>query len=545
MSIMLNKFVKISANWFIITGILSFISSILLIIQLLILTKIINSILFSNFNLLFYHKDIFYFIICVFFQILTQSLSDLAGTKAGLKITNSIRSDIYAHLCKTGPIAYSHIPLGEIVNSLTEAIDNLVPYFSRYIPSAVMMIILPFFILVIVLNIDFWGFLILLCTGPLIPLFMALVGYTAQIIMDKQWRQLSVLSGFFLDMLKGLKTLRLFGRAKASLIYIERLSNEYRKTTLSVMKVAFLTSAVLEFFSSLSIAIVAVTFGTRLLNGTMNFHDAFLVLLLAPEYFMPLRNFSASYHARQNANAALVQLKKLYNIPELISLSYRNKKGNVSIKGIIFNKVTVLAKNHKVLLKDISCVFLRDKLNVIIGHSGAGKTTLLNIVLGFLPIHSGLMQMIDLNDKSLSVDKINIAWVPQESLMLFGSIKDNLTLKVANPSFLQLQKVSKQAGILSFIETLPQGFDTTIGEEGQNLSGGQIRRLMLARALLKNPDILILDEPTSGLDQNNALEIINTIQECKKDRIIIISTHNPVLASYSDVLIKIDHGQLV
>lgn len=544
-SITLNKFIKLSVNWFVITVFLSSISSILLILELVLLSKIITSIIFYKANISFVDNEVIYFICCVFFQICTRSVSDITGIKAALKITKAIRLEIYQSLFRTGPISYSHISLGEMVNSLTEAVDNLLPYFARYIPSAVMMVILPLFILATVLNFDIWGFVILLCTGPLIPLFMALVGYTAQVIMDRQWRQLSLLSGNFFDMLKGLKTLRLFGRAGESLKFIEKLSDEYRKTTLSVMKVAFLTSAVLEFFSSLSIAVVAVTFGIRLLNGTMHFHAAFLVLLLAPEYFMPLRDFSSSYHARQNANAALDQLKKIYSLPKLIKFSYQNKRIDSCIKEIILDHVTVKNKENINLVQDITCTFLRDRLNIIFGHSGAGKTTLLNILLGFLPIQSGTFRMIDLKNQSQSLNMVDIAWVPQEPLLLYGTIRDNLSLKAFEPSLDQLRNVANQVGILSFIETLPQGFETHIGEEGQNLSGGQIRRLMLARALLKNPDILILDEPTSGLDQKNALQIIQTIQFLKKCRIVIVATHNPLLISYGEVSVQIDRGQLL
>lgn len=544
-SITLNKFIKLSVNWFVITVFLSSISSILLILELVLLSKIITSIIFYKANISFVDNEVIYFICCVFFQICTRSVSDITGIKAALKITKAIRLEIYQSLFRTGPISYSHISLGEMVNSLTEAVDNLLPYFARYIPSAVMMVILPLFILATVLNFDIWGFVILLCTGPLIPLFMALVGYTAQVIMDRQWRQLSLLSGNFFDMLKGLKTLRLFGRAGESLKFIEKLSDEYRKTTLSVMKVAFLTSAVLEFFSSLSIAVVAVTFGIRLLNGTMHFHSAFLVLLLAPEYFMPLRDFSSSYHARQNANAALDQLKKIYSLPKLIKFSYQNKRIDSCIKEIILDHVTVKNKENINLVQDITCTFLRDRLNIIFGHSGAGKTTLLNILLGFLPVQSGTLKIVDLKNQSQSINMVDIAWVPQEPLLLYGTIRDNLSLKAFEPSLEQLCSVANQAGILSFIETLPQGFETHIGEEGQNLSGGQIRRLMLARALLKNPDILILDEPTSGLDQKNALQIIQTIQLLKKDRIVIVATHNPLLISYGEVSVQIDRGQLL
>lgn len=540
----LKKLIKRASFWFLVSIMLGGVSAVFLVLQFIVLAHVIDNLLFRHALMDSQYTNILYIILCFIFQISTRLLSDISGTKAGIKIAASLRSDLYARLYSTGPIAYKNLPIGEMVNSLTEGIDNLIPYFARYIPSAAMMVILPIFILAVVADVDFWSFVVLACTGPLIPVFMAFVGYSAQVIMDKQWRQLSILSGSFLDMLKGLKTLRLFGRANESLSYIEKLSDEYRKTTLSVMKVAFLTSAVLEFFSSLSIAVIAVIFGSRLLAGTVDFRDAFLVLLLAPEYFMPLRNFSASYHARQNANAALDQLKKLYELPKLIMRS-AYVPNDRCVEKITLDQVTVQSTEEQNLLDNISCSFVRDQLSVVIGQSGAGKTSLLNMLLGFLTISSGKLSIFDTHGLEMKLEEMRIAWVPQKPYMIFGSIKENLCLGSQKISMDRLKEATQQAGILSFIEQLPKGFETHVGEGGKQFSGGQLRRFILARALLRNPDILILDEPTSGLDQENALKIIQTIRECKKDRVVIVATHNTELTAQNDALFRIDHGKLI
>lgn len=540
----LKNLIKLSSFWFMLSIILGGISAVFLVLQFITLAHMVDDLIFHHASLDSQKTNFFLIIICFFLQITARLVSDISGTKAGIQIAASIRKDLYARLRLTGPIAYKNLPIGEMVNTLTEGIDNLIPYFARYIPSAAMMVILPIFILAIVVDVDIWSFVVLVITGPLIPVFMAFVGYAAQVIMDKQWRQLSVLSGSFLDMLKGLKTLCLFGRAQDSLAYIEKLSDEYRKTTLSVMKVAFITSAVLEFFSSLSIAVIAVIFGSRLLAGTVDFRSAFLVLLLAPEYFMPLRNFSASYHARQNANAALEQLKKLYELPKLISRSAYVENEN-TVQEIKVNDVGVQSVEGQILLQNITCSFVRDKLSIIIGKSGAGKTTFLNMILGFLPISSGKLQVFNTEHQEMKPEEMRIAWVPQKALMVFGTIKENLCLGYEQASLDQVKHAAAQAGILSFIEQLPQGLDTQVGEGGKRFSGGQLRRFVLARALLRNPDILILDEPTSGLDQENALKIIETIRACKQDRIVIVATHNTELTAQNDVLLEIDQGRLV
>lgn len=540
----LKKLIKRASFWFLVSIMLGGVSAVFLVLQFIVLAHVIDNLLFRHALMDSQYTNILYIILCFILQISTRLLSDISGTKAGIKIAASLRSDLYARLYSTGPIVYKNLPIGEMVNSLTEGIDNLIPYFSRYIPSAAMMVILPLFILAVVADVDLWSFVVLACTGPLIPVSMAFVGYSAQVIMDKQWRQLSILSGSFLDMLKGLKTLRLFGRATESLSYIEKLSDEYRKTTLSVMKVAFLTSAVLEFFSSLSIAVIAVIFGSRLLAGTVDFRDAFLVLLLAPEYFMPLRNFSASYHARQNANAALDQLKKLYELPKLITRS-AYVSNDRCVQKITLDQVTVQSTEGQNLLDNISCSFARDQLSVVIGQSGAGKTSLLNMLLGFLPISSGKLTIFDTHGLEMKPEELRIAWVPQKPYMIFGTIKENLCLGSQEISMDRLKEATQQAGILSFIEQLPQGFETHVGEGGKQFSGGQLRRFILARALLRNPDILVLDEPTSGLDQENALKIIQTIRECKKDRVVIVATHNTELTAQNDALFRIDHGKLI
>ncbi|MDI2091532.1 thiol reductant ABC exporter subunit CydD [Commensalibacter oyaizuii] len=541
----LKNLAKISQKWLILSVILGSVAAVCLVGQFVILGHIVDNIIFHSRTIYTQYTLIFTLLLFLLGNVFFKFAADLSSTHAGLKLTQYIQNDLQNYLLNTGPIAYKNLKIGEMVTTLTEGIDALLPYFARYIPNAAMMVVVPIIILIVVASINTWSFIALAITGPLIPIFMVLVGYSAQRIMNRQWAELSLLSGHFLDMLKGLKTLRLFGRTQESLIHIEKLANKHRTTTLSVMKVAFLSSAVLEFFSSLSIAVIAVIFGTQLLEGTVNFRSAFLVLLLAPEFFMPLRNFSASYHARQNANAAVEQLQKIYELPAFVTRYQKPAATNTPLHSIHCKQLTVKTFDGQPLLQNISCQFLSNHLNVLTGKSGAGKTSLLNTILGFIPISSGNMTVLNTQGEQIGFEDIHVAWVPQQPYLMFGTIQENLTLGCSSFDLQHLRDAAEQANILSFIDSLPAGFDTHVGERGGIFSAGQLRRLVLARALYRNPDLLILDEPTAGLDPTTSEQIINTIRACTKDRVVIVSTHNLQLAAKSDALFRIDQGSLV
>ncbi|QEO17780.1 thiol reductant ABC exporter subunit CydD [Acetobacter vaccinii] len=484
---------------------------------------------------------------CLAATITTQFLSDMAGTQAGLRVVSSVRQDALEHLAKAGPVATSRLPAGEVLTLLSDGVEALEPYFARYMPAAARMVVQPLLILAVVAGVDGWSLLILLCTGPLVPVFMVLVGYRAQALMDQQWVRMTLLGGGFLDALRGLKTLRLFGRTADSLERIARMADAHRKVTLSVMKVAFLTSASLEFFASLSIAMVAVVFGTRLLAGTADFRSAFLVLLLAPEYFMPLRNFSASYHARQNALASMTRLMDIFALP----ISPRQaEEGAQPLQSEAADKLccdSVFASydGQTAVLQNVTCCFARNRLTVLEGASGAGKSSLLAVVLGFLQPSAGHVAAYGRNGQALCVAGLRMAWVPQRPLLVFGTVADNLRLGAPDADTEALRRVAAQADALSFIMALPQGFDTPLGERGSKLSGGQVRRLALARALLRDPDVLVLDEPTAGLDPASALRVADAIRGCTIGRIVIAATHHSALTARADTVLHVSGGRVV
>ena len=488
------------------------------------------------------------FLVCLLGYVGTRFASDMAGTEAGLRIVASVRTALLRHIAKAGPVASLRLPAGQILSVLDDGVEALEPFFARYVPSAAMMVVLPLLILAVVCGVDGWSFVILACTGPLVPVCMVFVGYSAQKAMDRQWGHLSTLAGSFLDALRGLKTLRLFGRTAGSLERIGQLADAHRQATLSVMKIAFLTSASLEFFASLSIALVAVVFGSRLLAGTVDFRSAFLVLLLAPEYFAPLRNFSASYHARQNAMAALEQIATVQALPELaVALDARpaeHPTAHIEVEELVCEHLSAAYEANTVVLHDVNSTFARSQLSALSGVSGAGKSTLLSVLLGLLPPMAGRCYAWDAKGQPLPRSALNVAYVPQRPQLVYGTIADNLCMGLTDVAFDTLCEATRIADALEFIEALPQGFLTLVGERGCRLSKGQVRRLALARALLRKPDVLVLDEPTADLDPDSARRITAAIRLCVAGRIVIVATHKADVLACADQILDIAHGRV-
>ncbi len=541
---MTRELVRIARGWLLGSVVAGGVSAVLLVCQFVLLAHVVDNVAFHAQAPHTQGRAFILILICLAGQVGARFASDMMGTRAGLRVASHVRGQLLAHLFAAGPVACADVAAGDIVTTFTEGAAALVPYFARYLPSAAMMVVLPLLILAVVAGVDGWSFLVLACTGPLVPVFMVFVGYGAQAIMDRRWRQLSLLGGSFLDALRGLKTLRLLGRAQGSLERITQLADAHRRTTLSVMKVAFLTSAALEFFSSLSIALVAVVFGTRLLAGTADFRSAFLVLLLAPEYFMPLRTFSASYHARQNAQAACRAWIRFWVLPTL-ARSYSGQPMQGVIGGVQCRALCVCRPDGMSVLHDVTCDFAANRLTVLTGASGAGKTTLLHALLGFIPVSVGTLEASNVSGHPIQLDGVRMAWVPQRPVMVFGTVADNLRLGAPDADEEQLRHAAAQADALGFIDALPNGFETHIGERGSRLSGGQVRRLALARALLRNPDVLVLDEPTAGLDAASALRVSNAICRCVPGRIVVVATHEQVMAARADVLLHVADGTVV
>ena len=472
--------------------------------------------------------------------------AEIAAFRAASGIKTRLRGALLAHLFARGPLAAAGEASADMAATLLEGVEALEPYFSRYMPQMALCVAVPLAILALVFPLDLYSGLILLIAGPLVPLFMVFVGYRAEAINQRQWDKLLRLSTHFLDVLQGLTTLKLFGRARDEIAIATRISDDYRRTTMAGLRVAFLTSAVLEFFASLAIALVAVLFGARLLHGHIDFYRAFLVLLLAPEYFVPLRGLSTHYHARMSALAAARRIFEVLDAPVRAPAAapLPPLPGGVAIS---CENLEFSYDGGEKVLDGLSCLFPAGRMTAVVGPSGAGKTTLARVLLGFIQPQGGHVRIngaAELGAVAVEGWWENLAWVPQNPRLFHGSIAANLRLGRADADADALRDAARKARALEFIEALPQGFETVIGDLGQGLSGGQIQRIALARAFLKDPKLLILDEATANLDLESEALVMDAIMDLAVGRTVIMIAHRLAMAERADSVMVLQAGRV-
>ena len=468
--------------------------------------------------------------------------AEITAFGAAAQIKTGLRAELLAQVLARGPVGAADEASADVAATMIEGIEALEPYFSRYMPQMALCVAVPLAILALVFPLDLYSGLILLVAGPLVPVFMVFVGYKAEAINQRQWEKLLLMSTHFLDMLQGLTTLKLFGRARDEIDIVARITDDYRRTTMAGLRVAFLTSAVLEFFASLAIALVAVLFGARLIHAHINFYPAFLVLLLAPEYFVPLRGLSVHYHARMTAIAAAKRIFALLDapVPEAGTGAVPEGTLEIACHGLEFSYA------EAPVLDGLDAHFPAGKITAIVGESGAGKTTLARTLLGFIRPQAGqiLVNGQDLAEIAPEAWWQALAWVPQNPRLFYGSIADNLRLGAPEADDAALREAAARAKALDFIDALPGKFDTDVGEAGTKLSGGQIQRLALARAYLKSPRLLILDEATANLDIESEQLVLDAIAEVARGRTVIVIAHRLAMAARADQVLVLKDGRV-
>ncbi|MGE4482074.1 thiol reductant ABC exporter subunit CydD [Acidocella sp.] len=468
--------------------------------------------------------------------------AEILASRACLAIKAGLRAAMLEKLFTRGPAGET--TSAEAAAAMLDGVEALEPYFSRYLPQMYLCVAVPLAILALVFPLDWISGVVLLVAGPLIPLFMVFVGYRAEAINQRQWEKLLQLGTHFLDVLQGLTTLKLFGRARDEIGIIARISDDYRRTTMEGLRIAFLTSAVLEFFASLAIALVAVLFGARLIHGHFEFYPAFLVLLLAPEFFIPLRGLSVHYHARMSAIASAKQIFAILDAPvpqhgtaELAAAHAID----ISCEGLGF------AYAGRTVLENFTARFPAGTTTAIVGASGAGKTTLSRLLLGFLAPTSGhiLVNGQLLSDIAPESWWRALAWVPQNPRLFHGSIGDNLALGLPGADQATLRGAAARAHAYNFIKALPDKLDTNVGEGGARLSGGEIQRIALARAYARDARLLILDEATANMDAETETAILDTMAALTQGRTSIVIAHRLAVAERADQILVLAEGRLV
>ncbi|MDO4625866.1 MAG: cysteine/glutathione ABC transporter permease/ATP-binding protein CydD [Pasteurellaceae bacterium] len=529
------------------------ISSLILVMQTWLLATILDQLIMHHTNRTTLIPYFIGLIIGFALRALILFLREKIGFQCGKLLRNQIRQQILTKIHAVGPATINNKPAGSWASIMLEQVENLHNFYARYLPQQILSVIVPVVILIAVFPLNWAAGLILMGTAPLVPIFMILVGMAAADSSQRNMDTLARLSGQFLDRLRGLETLRLFNRAQQQIQHIGKTTEAFRKTTMDVLKMAFLSSAVLEFFTSISIALMAVYFGFSYL-GQITFGDygtpislfiGFFCLILAPEFYQPLRDLGTYYHDRAAAIGAADAIESFLTQPELLNhpqstLSLTNK---TAVK-ITAKNLVVLSPQGQPLTKALNFTIPAQSHTALVGQSGAGKTSLMNVLLGFLPYEGSLtIDEIELNQLDLTQWRQQIAWVGQNPLLLAGSIKKNLLLGDIQADENEINQALAQANAKKFTDRL--GLASQIKDGGLGVSVGQAQRLAIARALLRKGQLLLLDEPSASLDAQSEQQVLTALQQISQGQTTLMITHRVEdLIDYDQILVM-QQGQIV
>lgn len=473
-------------------------------------------------------------------RALVSWLTELAAHRASAAVKSELRRRLLERSVELGPGWLSGQRTGSLVALATRGVDALDDYFSRYLPQLGLAIVVPVAVLARIVTEDWVSAAIIVGTLPLIPLFMVMIGWATQFRMDRQWQLLSRLSGHFLDVVAGLPTLKVFGRAKAQAESIRRITGEYRQATMRTLRIAFVSSFALELLATLSVALVAVTIGMRLVHGDMDLYIGLVVLVLAPEAYLPLRQVGAQYHAAAEGLAAAEEIFAVLETPVP-----SQGTADVPSDALAFDGVTVRYPGRSVdAVADVSFTVNSGETVALVGPSGSGKSTLLNALLGFVRPTEGRVHVggVDLTDVDLEQWRSRIAWVPQRPQLYAGTIAENVRLARPDADDTAVRRALADAGALDFVDALPEGIGSMLGEDGAGLSAGQRQRLALARAFLADRPVLLLDEPTAALDGATEAEVVEAVRRLAVGRTVLLVVHRPALLAVADRVVRVTEG---
>ena len=482
--------------------------------------------------------------------------SESAGKQLAVRVKTDIRGRLTRHILQLGPAYAAGERSGELTNTVTAGVEALDAWFSQYLPQVALALIMPLTILIVVFPNDPLSGFVLLLTAPLIPFFMILIGSAAESLTKKQWTTLSRLAAHFLDVIQGLLTLKLFGRAQDQLRIIARISDDYRKTTMGVLRVAFLSALVLEMLATISVAVIAVEIGIRVMRGHMVFLDAFFILILAPDFYQPLRMLGSRFHAGMEGVAAADRIFAILGTPpSTVAMPQPSAIAHAALGAhlagdfrIRFQDVSVrFGEGERRALEAIRFELRKGQHIALVGPSGAGKSTVAHLLMRFLEPTSGRILLDDLPLGAIDARawRQGIAWMPQRPYLFNMSIADNIRLGQHDAGMKEVIRAAQLAFAHDFITALPAGYDTIVGERGARLSGGQAQRIALARAFLRDAPIVILDEPTANLDPEAEEQIQRAIDTLLQGRTALIIAHRLNTIRRADRILVMQKGRIV
>lgn len=470
----------------------------------------------------------------------------VAAHGSAARVKSQLRRALLAHVVRLGPTWLATQTVGDLATLAVRGTDALDDYFARYLPALITAALVPISVTIVVLTRDPLSGVLVLVTLPLVPLFAALVGMASQRRARAQWRALTQLGGHFLDVVQGLPTLVVFRRAQAQAATIGRVAEDNRRATMGTLRLAFLSSAILEFLATISVALVAVAIGLRLLAGRMDLATGLLVLLLAPDAYWPLRQLGAQFHASGEGLAAAEQLFAILETEARVGISpRRSARPDVARCEIRLEAVAVSYDRAHAALSELDLTVRPGEFLGVAGPSGSGKSTLLAVLLGFVAPTAGHVwiagpdDVVDLADLDLGAWRAQVAWLPQNPWFAARSVAENVRLARPEADDGQVAEALKLANAEEFVRALPAGAETILGAGGTPLSAGQRQRLALARAFLRDAPLVLLDEATAHLDPDSERAIADSVRRLARDRTVIAVAHRPALLEHADRVIEL------
>ncbi len=457
-----------------------------------------------------------------------------------------LRTQLLQKIFKLGPTVVQAHGTGNVTTMTVDGISQVENYIHLILAKMMNMMIVPWVILVVVFYYDWVSGVILLLVFPLIIIFMIILGYAAQAKADRQYRSFQILSNHFIDSLRGIDTLKLFGMSKSYEKGIYQTSEQFRKATMSTLRIAILSTFALDFFTTLSVAIVAVFLGLRLLNAEILLFPALTVLILAPEYFLPVRDFSSDYHATLDGKNAMTAIREILELPEneveQIAIAPWNESSTLDLSELSFDY------GQGSGLQPVNLQVSGYQKIGVIGMSGSGKSTLMNVISGFLTPKQGSILFNGKETTSFKQEdwQKQLIYIPQNPYVFRASLRENIAFYTPEADDAAIMQAIEVAGLSELFAQLPDGLDTLIGEGARSLSGGQAQRIALARAFLdKNRKVLILDEPTAHLDIETEVELKNRMLPLMENRLVFFATHRMHWMHQMDYILVLEEGKLV
>ncbi len=532
----LLRFARATRTFLCISVSLGSLGALLIVAQAWLLADVVARAFISGASLAQLHTPLALLLVVVVARALLAWAAELAASRSSARAKSQLRTALLERIPALSCERSHEQGTGELALLATRGIDVLDGYFSLYLPQLLLAVIVPVVVIAAVLFDDWISAAILALTIPLIPLFMALVGATTRERMDRQFQTLERLAGHFLDVVAGLPTLKVFGRARAQTASIREITERYRTTASSTLRVTFLSSLILELVATIAVALVAVAIGLRLMDGHLDLRTALFALVLAPEAFLPLRRLGANYHASAEGMAAAERVFAVLETPSAPTRAHTDIPDpalcDLTIEGLC---VTYPGRSEPALA-DVSLTVSAGETLALVGPSGCGKSTLLSALLGLLSPDHGSIRVggIELAELDPEEWRARLAWVSQRPHLFHASLADNVRLGRREASDEQVRAAISDAGLADAVANLPAGLDTILGDRGAGLSAGERQRLALARAFLRDAPLLLLDEPTAGLDGHTEREIVRSLRRLAHGRTVVLVAHRPALVAMAD-----------